>query len=145
MQRPVSVCEELSDTDLIALANQSDQRAFAALWKRHHAPLLLFARGIVRNDADALTQGYAQSRYPGAMRGAADLLAARSRKTYVTPFDVAGNYALAGEKTQALGWLEKALEMRDPNMPYVSVDPALDTLRNTPRFLDILRRMNLPR
>jgi RNA polymerase sigma-70 factor (ECF subfamily) len=53
MQTPVSACADLPDSELIALANQSDQRAFAALWNRHHARLLQCARRIVRNDADA--------------------------------------------------------------------------------------------
>jgi len=98
-----------------------------------------------REMEEALTQGYAQSGYRGAMRRAADIRAARSRKTYVLPCDVAMLYVWAGEKAQALAWLEKGLEVRDPNMPYVSVDPTYDTLRNTPRFQDLLRRMNLPK
>ena len=43
---------------------------------------------------EALTQGYTQSGYRGAMRRAADILAARARKTYVGPTDVAGLYAV---------------------------------------------------
>ena len=97
-----------------------------------------------REMEEALTQGYAQSGYRGAMRRAADIRAARSRKTYVLPCDVAMLYVWAGEKAQALAWLEKGLEVRDPNMPYVSVDPTYDTLRTTPRFQDLLRRMNFP-
>ncbi len=78
-----------------------------------------------REMEEALTQGYAQSGYRGAMRRAADILAARARKTYVLPSDVAGLYVMAGEKAQALAWLEKGLEVHDPNMPYVSVRPDL--------------------
>ena len=60
-----------------------------------------------REMEEALTQGYAQSGYRGAMRRAADMLAARFRKTYVCPIDVAAWYVGAGEKDQALAWLEK--------------------------------------
>jgi serine/threonine-protein kinase len=98
-----------------------------------------------REMEEALTQGYAQSGYRGAMRRAADLRAARARKGYELPSDVAEMYAWAGEEAQALEWLEKALEVRDPNMPHVRLYPSFQTLRNTPRFQDILRRMNLPR
>ena len=52
---------------------------------------------------------------------------------------------MAGEEAQALAWLEKGLEVRDPNMPFVRLYPSFETLRNTPRFQDLLRRMNLPR
>jgi TolB-like protein/tRNA A-37 threonylcarbamoyl transferase component Bud32/Tfp pilus assembly protein PilF len=98
-----------------------------------------------REMEEALTQGYAQSGYRGAMRRAADLRAARARKGYELPSDVAEMYAWAGEEAQALEWLEKALEVRDPNMPHVRLYPSFQTLRNTPRFQDILRRMKLPR
>ncbi len=93
---------------------------------------------------EALTQAYAQSGYSGALRRAADLLAERSRKTYVIPCDIAALYTMAGDQAQALAWLEKGLEARDGNMVYVGVWREFETLRNTPRFQDILRRMNLP-
>ena len=80
-----------------------------------------------REVEEALTQGYAQSGYAGAMKRAADLLAARARKNYVVPIDVAALYAIAGEKPQALAWLEKCFEVHDPNMPDTSVHPAFET------------------
>jgi tetratricopeptide (TPR) repeat protein len=97
-----------------------------------------------REIEEALTQGYAQSGYSGATRRAADILVARARKTYVSPSDVAELYALAGEKAQALGWLEKGLEVHDPRMPENSLHLVFETLRSDPRFQDLLRRMNLP-
>jgi len=98
-----------------------------------------------REMEEALTQGYAQSGYSGAMRRAADILAARAHKTYVGPGDVATLYAMAGEKAQALTWLEKGLEVHDPSAPQYSLDPVYETLRSDPRFQALLRRMNLPK
>jgi tetratricopeptide (TPR) repeat protein len=97
-----------------------------------------------REMLDALARGYEQSGFRGAMRRAADLLATRSRNAYVGPCDIAGLYVMAGETDQAFAWWEKGLELRDPNMPYVNADPTCSSLRNTPRFKAILRRMNLP-
>jgi serine/threonine-protein kinase len=97
-----------------------------------------------REMEEALTQGYAQSGYRGVMRRAADILAARARKTYVGPSDVASLYAMAGEEAQALEWLEKGLQVHDPQMPENSLHRYFETLHNTPRFQDLLRRMNLP-
>jgi tetratricopeptide (TPR) repeat protein len=101
-----------------------------------------------REVEEALTQGYAQSGYRGAMRRAADLLAARSRKNVnplnVNPSDLATLYVMAGDEAHALAWLERGLEVRDPNMPAVRLLPSFETLRNSPRFQNILRRMNLP-
>jgi len=97
-----------------------------------------------REVVEALTQGYAQSGYRGAMRSAADLQAARARKTYVNSFNVALLYAIAGENDQAFEWLEKSLEERSPHMPYVGAYIELAPLRSDPRFQDLLHKMNLP-
>ena len=91
----------------------------------------------------ALEKGYTQAGYPGAMRYAAEALAARSRKTFALPYDIAILYLHAGEKAPALEWLERAFEVRDPNLPYVGL-PDLDSLRSEPRYQALLRRMNLP-
>jgi serine/threonine-protein kinase len=93
---------------------------------------------------EALTRGYAQAGYRGAMKAAADLQAERGRKTHVPIVDVAFLYVWAGEKARALDWLEEGLEARDPNMPYIGVDPAMAVLRSEPRFQAIVRQMNLP-
>jgi serine/threonine-protein kinase len=93
---------------------------------------------------EALTQGYVQSGYSGAMKSAADLLAARARNTYVLSIDVAGLYALAGENARALDWLEKSFEERGLQMPYIDANVELAPLRSNPRFQELLRKMNLP-
>ena len=49
---------------------------------------------------------------------------------------------LRGRKS--LEWLEKAFEARDPNVPYLSVIPVFDSLRDDAPFQGLLRRMNLP-
>ena len=97
-----------------------------------------------REMEEALTQGYGQSGFRGAMRRAAEALAARSRKTYVIHTEIAMRYAMAGEKAQALAWLEKGLEVRDPSMALIPLFTILDSLRSEFRFQDLLRRMNLP-
>ncbi len=93
---------------------------------------------------DAMTQGQAVSGYQGAMKHAADLLAARAHKTYVNSIDVAVLYSIAGEIDQAFEWLEKCLEERNPQLPYLGAYVEFDPLRSNPRFQALLRKMNLP-
>ena len=69
----------------------------------------------------------------------------RSRTTHVTPWQIGTLYTRAGDTEQAIEFLEKAFETRERNMPYLSVDPIFDYMRDDPRFQDLLRRMNLPR
>jgi TolB-like protein/Tfp pilus assembly protein PilF len=115
------------------------------LYEQSVAELKAYYNSLADREAeDALTQGYAQSGYSGAMRRAADVLAERSRKTYVCPTDVASLYIWAGEKDRALEWLEKGLEARDGNLPWVSVDSNFASLLSEPRFQALLRKMNLP-
>jgi tetratricopeptide (TPR) repeat protein len=97
-----------------------------------------------RDVEEALNRGGAEGGYPVAMRRAAEALAAHFRKSYVNPTDIANLYLEAGEKAQALEWLEKGVELRDPNMPYLGVPFFYDRLRSDPRFQALLRRMNLP-
>ena len=94
--------------------------------------------------AEALERGYAQGGYAGAMRLAAETLAARSKLTYVQPTRIARLYVSAGEKERALGWLEKAYQEREGHLVYINVEPDWDPLRDDPRFQSLLRRMNFP-
>ena len=92
---------------------------------------------------DALSRGYLEGGYPVAMRRAAETLATRPPAA-ARPWQTATLYARAGEYRKAIEWFEKAYEERDPNMPYLSVDPLFDGLRSEPRFQALLHRMNLP-
>ncbi|MGB6341001.1 MAG: hypothetical protein WBF32_14615, partial [Candidatus Aminicenantaceae bacterium] len=60
------------------------------------------------------------------------------------PWQIATLYTRAGKNDEALEWLEKAYEERDPNFSYICVDPIFDDLRDDPRFQKLLRHLNLP-
>ena len=62
---------------------------------------------------------------------------------YIPALWVARLYAALGEKENAFEWLQRAYEERSPQLPFLKVDPRLDTLRPDPRFQDLLRRMKL--
>ena len=49
-----------------------------------------------------------------------------------------------GEKDEAFRSLEKAIEIRAPFVILLKVDPRFDSLRQDPRFQNLLRRINLP-
>jgi hypothetical protein len=96
----------------------------------------------------ALALGYAEGGYRGAMRHLADTLATLWNVSYAHPTDIADLYLFAGEKSLALDWLERGLEERDPNMPYMCTftnpDSDWESLRDDPRLRNICLRVGLP-
>jgi hypothetical protein len=58
--------------------------------------------------------------------------------------DLAGIYAEIEKYDEAIICLEKAYEMRKPGMPYLSTGNRPDSIRNDPRFINLLEKMNLP-
>src|SRR5712692_1384486 len=76
-----------------------------------------------------------------------DILKAHKRAgtRYFEAVAVAGAYARAGDKKNALRWLEKSYEDREgQHITLVRWDPDFKSLRGDPRFADLLRRMGLP-
>ncbi|MCG8603612.1 tetratricopeptide repeat protein [bacterium] len=53
-------------------------------------------------------------------------------------------YAAAGEIDEAFRWLETAYSERHPYIPWLGWNPNYASLRNDPRFEDLLSRMKLP-
>ncbi|MEK7832502.1 MAG: tetratricopeptide repeat protein, partial [Acidobacteriota bacterium] len=70
-------------------------------------------------------------------------LKAQSDQNRITTFGIGLIYTGLGEPEQALAWLEKALEQHPDSMIFLKVDPAFNSLRTHPKFLDLLRRMRL--
>jgi hypothetical protein len=51
---------------------------------------------------------------------------------------------MKGMHQEALAWLERGVDARDPNMPYLGVTPNYRVLHAEPRFQALLRRIGLP-
>ena len=107
------------------------------VWKQSYA-----ARDD-REAEEALARGFEEGGYSGALRRVAETLVARSKTTYVSPWQIGTLYTRAGMKDEAIDWLEKAYIARDQNMPYLGVDPIFETLRDDPRYQGLLRKMKL--
>ena len=68
-----------------------------------------------------------------------------SSSRYVSPYSVALVHAGLGDRDQALAWLDKAYAERSDYMPYLGLEPMLDSLRSDPRFDALVRRVGVPR
>jgi DNA-binding winged helix-turn-helix (wHTH) protein/TolB-like protein/Tfp pilus assembly protein PilF len=65
------------------------------------------------------------------------------RKKYVSPYDLAVLYTGLGERGQAIDQLYMAYEARAGWIINLKIEPLFDPLRADPRYLELLRRMNL--
>ncbi|HEY6273531.1 MAG TPA: tetratricopeptide repeat protein [Terriglobales bacterium] len=72
-----------------------------------------------------------------------EALTSAARKRYIPPTYFAIVYAGLGEKDQALGWLEKAFEVRADLLTWINVEPMMDEVRSDPRFQNLIRRIGL--
>jgi len=59
-------------------------------------------------------------------------------------YQIAEVYAFRGERERAFEWLERSLALQDAGMRYLKHDPLLRTLRADPRYVALLKKMNLP-
>lgn len=92
----------------------------------------------------ALEQGYETGGYEAALRSVADLFLARADTMYVRPWQVSTLLLRGGMAEESIPYLEEAFEEHDNNMPYISVDPIFDPIRQDPRFQALLVRLGLP-
>lgn len=67
-----------------------------------------------------------------------------SKKQYADPYGIAIVYTGLGDKDRAFESLNKAFEERSTFLDHLVVDPFLDSLRDDPRFPELVRRMGLP-
>ncbi len=96
-----------------------------------------------REAVDLLNKGNAEGGYSAALKKIAELMIQRSKTRFVTPWQIATLYTRAGMNKEALDWLEKAYDAHDPNMPYLSVDPIFDKIRDNTRFKMLIKKMGL--
>ena len=72
-----------------------------------------------------------------------DELREMSKQRYVSPYLIAIVYVGLGDKDQAFAWLDKAFQDRSSLLLWLKVEPQFDSLRDDPRFQDLLRRVGL--
>jgi len=66
-----------------------------------------------------------------------------SKKSYASPLLIAAIYWELNQKDNAFKWIEKAYEERDHWMISLKSWPTWDTLRSDPRFIELLKKLNL--
>jgi len=125
-----------------------------ALWAVYHeeenyTAAIDLARKIYslkKNSAvlEALERGYKKGGYKIAMKDIAETMIALRETSYIPSWQICTLYTRAGMKEESLNWLELSYKEHDPNLPYITIDPLFDFVREEPRFKEILVKMDLP-
>ncbi len=68
----------------------------------------------------------------------------RSKKTYVSSYQIALVYLGLRQNDKAMKQLENAYQEHSTLLTYLKMDPRFDPLRSDPRFRDLLHRVGLP-
>jgi hypothetical protein len=84
-----------------------------------------------------------QSGYQGYFRLRLQQLRAKATKSYVSPYDFADFSLRAGDREEALKWLEAAYAERSPYLVFLHIEPRMDSLRDDPRFQELIRHIGL--
>jgi hypothetical protein len=89
--------------------------------------------------------GYANAKAGdrAAARKALEELRAQSKRRYVPALYFAAIYTGLGDSDAGLLWLEKAYREHSEYLIYLNVDPMADTLRASPPFQAILRKIGI--
>jgi tetratricopeptide (TPR) repeat protein len=96
--------------------------------------------------AESTDRAYATAGYKAAMLEFAKETEQLYREKQISPGWIARFYARAGEKDQALTWLQRDYEERgDDQVLTLLADPVWDPLHSDPKFKDLVRRVGLPR
>lgn len=65
------------------------------------------------------------------------------RRRYISPYGIATIHMALGDLDRAFEWFDKACADRAFYLVFLNVEPAVDRLRDHPRFATLLRRVKL--
>jgi hypothetical protein len=87
---------------------------------------------------------YETAGLPASLRNENELRQKRlAEGKYQSPYTIALNYAIAGADSEALDWLERAVDAHTPWLPELKIDPTWDAVRSQPRFVALLKKIGL--
>jgi TolB-like protein/tRNA A-37 threonylcarbamoyl transferase component Bud32/Tfp pilus assembly protein PilF len=93
---------------------------------------------------EAFDRGYREGGYPEGWKRYAEYRATGFPESHTGAMAIVQAYVKAGDYSLVLEWLERAFEVRDPNLPYAFIGPGFEAIRSDPRFQALRRKMNLP-
>jgi tetratricopeptide (TPR) repeat protein len=102
------------------------------------------ASAFTREEMTEMREAYEAAGLSGYFQKENELLRKRlAQGRYQSPLHIAMNYAVAGANSEALDWLERAVQEHTPWLPELKVEPSWDAVRSHPRFIAALKKIGL--
>ena len=126
------------------------QRLAEAYWRKgmkQDAALELEKAALLESDKDgeaAIRNAFEKGGYEGIIRLQLNALNRRAQKEYVSPLQLADQYAQLGLKEETIHFLEEAYKERSPRLVWLQSWPAYDFLHSDQRYQNIVRQIGLP-
>jgi tetratricopeptide (TPR) repeat protein len=95
------------------------------------------------NHAEVYQKAYENGGWKEVSRKSLEFEKLDEEKPSGSYYRIARLYARLGEKEQAFEYLNKAFDKRHSQMVMLNVEPAFDSLRDDPRFDELVRRVGL--
>jgi tetratricopeptide (TPR) repeat protein len=110
----------------------------------HAFPEYAKARALDDNEdtLSHLVRSYTRAGRAADARKTLDEILARAKRGYVSPFFIANGYFGVGDKDNGFFWLQKAYEERSEFMVFIKVAPNFDDVREDPRFMEMLKKLD---
>jgi TolB-like protein/Flp pilus assembly protein TadD len=111
------------------------------------AAIETYQKALQLEDSYATRASLAFAYTVAGKRGEATKILKELQQVAKTSFVPAYSFALIctglGKKDEAFEWLDKAYEERSSSLPFLKVNPRLNSLRSDPRFEKLMRRVGL--
>lgn len=94
-------------------------------------------------EVEEFRAAFRDSGWQGFLRKQLEEMEKKAKTGYVEPNGFANLYVRLGQRDEAFAWLEKTFETRDPSTIQFKIEPAYDSLRDDPRYAELIRQVNL--
>jgi TolB-like protein/DNA-binding winged helix-turn-helix (wHTH) protein len=97
-----------------------------------------------KESAASIRRNFERGGYKAVLRWQLSSLQKKSAKQYVSPVDLALQYAQLGKREETLTLLEAGYRQRSPLLLWIQNDPAYDFLHSDERYRGLIREIGLP-